>query len=77
MFILTVWSVSEHGPTQSLVNRLRPLLIKYNVTAYFCGHDHAMQHLHEENSTVEYFVAGAGHDTNPSQRHLVSNLFLK
>jgi len=67
-----VWSVANHGPSEVLVECLRPLLIEYNVTAYFCGHDHTMQHLHEEDSSVEYFVNGAGHDTNPSQEHAVS-----
>ena len=69
---LIVWSVGKHGPTQILVKCLRLLLIKYNVTAYFCGHDHTMQHLHENDSSVEYFVSGAGHSVNPSQSHTVS-----
>ena len=72
MPLFTVWSVAEHGPTQLLVDRLRPMLIKYNVTAYISGHDHDMQHLHEKNQSVEYFVIGAGHDTNPSVDHIVS-----
>ncbi|MEQ2192050.1 hypothetical protein XENOCAPTIV_006305, partial [Xenoophorus captivus] len=38
-----VWSVSEHGPTKCLLQKVHPLLIKHNVTAYLCGHDHNLQ----------------------------------
>lgn len=38
-----VWSVSEHGPTDCLLQRLNPLLLKYKATAYLCGHDHNLQ----------------------------------
>ena len=73
MFV--VWSVAEHGPTEILVQRLRPLLMKYNVTAYFCGHDHNAQHIHESGISVEYFVTGAAHKTDPSEAHKVSNIY--
>lgn len=38
-----VWSVSEHGPTACLLQKLHPLLIKHKATAYLCGHDHNLQ----------------------------------
>ena len=75
-YLFTVWSVASHGPTQVLVDCLRPLLIKYNVSAYICGHDHTLQHIREQNSSVEYFVSGAGHNTNPLKTHVVSDLKL-
>ena len=40
-----VYSAAEHGPTQCLVDRLMPLLHKYKVSAYLCGHDHNLQHI--------------------------------
>ena len=65
-----VWSIAEHGPTESLVQMLKPLLEKYKVTAYLCGHDHNMQHLREDNSDVDYFVIGAGHFVDSSNAHM-------
>jgi len=62
-----VWSMAEHGPTKCLVDDLRPLLVKYNVSGYFCGHDHNLQHIRE--NSVEYVVSGAGDMVNPSEKH--------
>ncbi|XP_037546455.1 tartrate-resistant acid phosphatase type 5a [Nematolebias whitei] len=62
-----VWSVSEHGPTECLLQSVHPLLIKHNVTAYFCGHDHNLQYL--EESGVGYVVSGAGNFLDPDIRH--------
>ncbi|XP_076825505.1 tartrate-resistant acid phosphatase type 5-like [Clavelina lepadiformis] len=64
-----VWSVAEHGPTQCLVEKLKPLLEKYGVSAYFSGHDHNLQHIRESGSPVEYFVSGAVDIVNPSMKH--------
>lgn len=64
-----VWSIAEHGPTDCLVNGLRPMLIKYNVNAYFSGHDHNLQHIKEDNSSVEYFVIGSAHVVDSSVAH--------
>jgi len=53
-----VWSIGNHGPTSQLIEQLKPLLEKYNVNAYICGHDHNMQVIQENNSTVQYLVIG-------------------
>lgn len=62
-----VWSVSEHGPTECLLRRLHPLLVKHNATAYFCGHDHNLQYIEERG--VGYVVSGAGNFLDPDIRH--------
>ncbi len=66
-----VWSVAEHGPTQELVQKLKPMMEKYGVSAYYCGHDHNLQHL--TDSTIQYYVVGAGHLIDPSLAHMVSS----
>ena len=38
-----VYSAGAHGPIACLRRRLEPMLYKYNVTAYLCGHDHNLQ----------------------------------
>jgi tartrate-resistant acid phosphatase type 5 len=65
----TVWSVGHHGPTHilDLVEKLNPMLLKYKVAVYFSGHDHDMQHLND--SGVQYFLSGAGHLVESSQKH--------
>eukprot|EP00731_Ephydatia_muelleri_P019619 Em0012g444a len=64
-----VWSVAWHGPTTSLVEKLKPLLMKYGVSVYFAGHEHNLQHIKEDNSDVNYFVSGAGHLISHSNEH--------
>ena len=71
VLFVVVWSVAEHGPNDTLVQRLRLLLIQYNITAYFCGHNHNTQHIREENSTVEYVLTGAAHLSAMSVEHAV------
>ena len=56
------FSVGEQGDTSEIVTYLLPLLQKYEVDAYFCGHDHISEHL-QYNGT-NYYVAGAGSKTD-------------
>lgn len=66
-----VWSTGDHGPTYCLTQRLRPLLFKYNVTAYLSGHDHILEHLEEvENRVrVHYVINGATAFVKPDDTH--------
>lgn len=62
-----VWSVAEHGPTECLLRLLRPLLRRYRVTAYLCGHDHNLQFLQEGG--VGFVLSGAGNFMESSRTH--------
>lgn len=55
-----VLSGGLHGSTDCLIRKIKPLLEKHKVTAYFSGHDHNLQHIKEGNSDVHYFVTGSG-----------------
>jgi tartrate-resistant acid phosphatase type 5 len=61
-----VWSVGNHGPTADLVHELDPLMRQYNVSAYFCGHEHNVEFL---RGSIDYIVTGAGHGVEYSMKH--------
>ncbi|KAF8782382.1 tartrate-resistant acid phosphatase type 5-like [Argiope bruennichi] len=67
-----VYSIATHGPTKCLVDRLQPLLFKYNVTAYFSGHDHNLQHIQVlgRGQTMDYFVTGSANFIDPSTKNI-------
>lgn len=68
-----VHSMSSHGPTKCLRDRLVPLLEKYNVNAYFSGHDHTLQHFvfnGKEDHKIHYIVSGAASRADASTKHL-------
>eukprot|EP00047_Mylnosiga_fluctuans_P024351 m.159210 g.159210 ORF g.159210 m.159210 type:complete len:332 (+) comp9837_c0_seq1:19-1014(+) len=54
-----VWSACEHGPTDVLVSRLRPMLIKYKATGYLSGHDHCLEYI-DDGAAPKYVLSGAG-----------------
>lgn len=62
-------SNKTHGDSPILIERLKPMLEKYAIQAYFCGHDHDLQHQQPKESTVEYFVSGAGSELRPSSSY--------
>ena len=43
-----------------LLPTLEPILDKHGVQAYFCGHEHNLQYLHQQNSSVHYVITGGG-----------------
>ena len=51
-------SVDKHGNTRELIEDVLPLLQKYGVQIYFCGHQHFLQYLVHGN--VNFFVCGSG-----------------
>lgn len=67
-----VWSIGSHGPTKCLVDRLRPLLHKYGISAYLCGHEHNLQLIRDSylNHTVNYVVSGCSSFNDPIRAHV-------
>jgi len=47
-----------HGPTPALQQNIAPLMRSLGVNAYFCGHEHDLQHLADDD--LDYIVSGAG-----------------
>lgn len=45
--------------TLELRKRLEPVFKKYNVNAYFCGHEHQLEYIKPEGKT-HHFISGAG-----------------
>lgn len=54
-----VFSYGKHGNETRMIDLVRPLLEKYAVDAYLCGHDHDRQLL-EPVGGVYYIVSGTG-----------------
>ncbi|GFO04675.1 tartrate-resistant acid phosphatase type 5 [Plakobranchus ocellatus] len=68
-----VYSIAEHGPTQCLVEKLQPMLDKYNVNGYLCGHDHNLQHLQVKSSrgnTIDYYLSGMANFVDFRKDHM-------
>jgi len=65
-----IYSASKkHGNTKEMIQRVKPLLEKYNAQFYFSGHDHDMQHLQEHGKNVDYMVTGTGGEARPCSKN--------
>lgn len=56
-------SVGNHGNTKELIDDILPLLKKYGVRIYLCGHEHILQYLVHDN--INFFVCGGGSVSRP------------
>lgn len=65
-----VYSIAEHGPTKCLIDKVLPLLQKYNAV-YLSGHDHNLQHLQitKPGLNLNFFVIGAANFADKSNAH--------
>jgi len=52
-------SAGRHGSDVSLRDKLEPLLVQYNVSVVFTGHDHVYERVKPQKDIV-YFVTGSG-----------------
>jgi tartrate-resistant acid phosphatase type 5 len=72
-----IYSASKkHGNTAEMIERVKPLLEKYNAQFYFCGHDHDLQHLREKGGKLDYIVTGTGGELRQASSNEMS-LFSK
>jgi len=55
-----LYSNGPHGDSAELIAAWLPLFQKYGVAAYFCGHDHDLQHLEFEGVSTSFVVSGGG-----------------
>lgn len=69
-----IFSDSSSGNVTELITYLLPLLIRYRVHAYICGHDHLSEHLYREDINMHFFVAGAGSMTDKISKRSAAKL---
>jgi tartrate-resistant acid phosphatase type 5 len=62
-------SSHTHGNTKELIAKLKPILEKYHVQFYICGHDHDFQHSRVKSGNVDYIVTGTGGAPRPAFRN--------
>lgn len=63
-----VYSVCWQGSTIQLLDKLQPLLNKYQAN-YMAGHDHCQLHLDDNSTGVNYLLTGMGHSCCYGERN--------
>lgn len=56
----TIRSLGRHGETAELVKQVLPILDSNKVDLYINGHDHCLEHIKREDSSVHFITSGAG-----------------
>ena len=69
-------SAGRHGSDLQLRNRLEPLLVTYNVSVAFTGHDHVYERVKPQKD-ITYFVAGSGGKLAPGDLDRSSPIMAK
>ena len=64
-----VYSVAEHGTTDTMVQYIKPLMVEAGVAAYLAGHDHNLQALLVNETEPAYVQCGAAHGLEFSMAH--------
>jgi len=69
-------SAGRHGSDLQLRNRLEPLLVSYNVSVAFTGHDHVYERVKPQKD-ITYFVTGSGGKLAPGDLDQSSPIMAK
>jgi len=69
-------SAGRHGSDLQLRNRLEPLLVTYNVSVAFTGHDHVYERVKPQKD-ITYFVTGSGGKLAPGDLDRSSPIMAK
>ncbi len=61
-----IYSGGKRATQVELERSLVPLMSKYGVQAYICGHEHDLQVIRRPNGKITYLVSGAGSEHRPT-----------
>jgi len=60
---------------RDMQNRVDPILRKYDVDMYICGHIHNFQHIKQKNSPVDYIVNSSGSQSRKVKAPIEGTVF--